>query len=138
MADTKQLFIAFMINQFNFSSALLMNLFFSHNFILREHIFRRQLFTISFAVTRKNKLRKKRLMKTMKLLRRKPKSVWAVDGRDYLFWQNLLNKKSPEWYWKKNFRLSRESFFSLHEQLSPDVAADPRTPNYRCYLQRKN
>ena len=111
MADTKQLFIAFMINQFNFSSALLINLFFSHNFILREHIFRRQLFTISFAVTRKNKLRKKRLMKTKKLLRRKPKSLWAVGGRDYLFWQNLLNKKSPEWYWKKIFDYQGKAFF---------------------------
>ena len=50
-------------------------------------------------------------MKKMQLLRRKPKSVWVVDGRDDIFWQNLLNQKSPDWWWKKNFQLSRESFF---------------------------
>ena len=72
-------------------------------------------------------------------LRRKPKSVWVVDGIDDIFWQNLLNQKSPDWCWKKNFRLSRESFFSLHEQLSPYIVTDTRTPNYRCLSSaRKN
>ena len=103
-----------MINQLNCFSALLMNLVSLNNFILREHIFRRHLSIISFAVTRKNKLRKKRLMKKMQLLRRKPKSVWVV-----------------------NFRLSRESFFSLHEQLPPYIATDPKTPNYMCLSSEK-
>ena len=35
-------------------------------------------------------------MKKMQLLRRKPKSVWVVDGKDYISWQKLLNEKSPE------------------------------------------
>ena len=125
-----------MINQLNCFSALLMSLFSLHNFILREHIFRRHLSIISFAVNRKNKLRKKRLMKKTQL-RRKPKSVWVVDGRDDIFWQNLLNQKSLDWYWKKNFRLSRESFFSLHEQFSPYIATDPKIPNYRCLSSEK-
>ena len=127
-----------------------MNLFSLHNFILREHILRRHLPIISLAVTPKNKLRKKKLTKKMQLLtdcmflschvrilRRKPKSVWVVDGRDDIFWQNLLNQKSRDWCWKKNFRLSRESFFSLYEQLPPYIATDPKTPNYRCLSSEK-
>ena len=76
-------------------------------------------------------------MKKMQLLRRKPKSVWVVDAIDGTPWQNLLNQKSPDWCWKKNFRFSRESFFSSHEQLSPCIATDPRTPNYRCLSSEK-
>ena len=63
MADTTRRLIAVMTHQLNCFSALLMNLFFLHNFILREHIFRQNLSIISSAVTRKNK--KKRLMKKM-------------------------------------------------------------------------
>ena len=63
MADTTRRLIAVMTHQLNCFSALLMNLFSLHNFILREHIFRQNLSIISSAVTRKNK--KKRLMKKM-------------------------------------------------------------------------
>ena len=125
-----------MINQLNCFSALLVNLFSLHNFILWEHIFRWHLSIISFAVTQKNKLRKKRLMKKMQLLGRKPKSVWVVDRWDDIFWQNLQYQKSTDWCWKNFFRLSRESFFPLHEQLS-SLATDPKTPNYRCLSSEK-
>ena len=55
MADTTRRFITVMTHQLNCFSALLMNLFSLHNFILREHIFRQNLSIVSSAVTRKNK-----------------------------------------------------------------------------------
>ena len=116
MVDTKRL-TAFIINQLNCFSTLLVKLL--HNFILRDHIFRRNLSIISFAVTRKNKSLKKSLMKQMQLLRRKSKYKWVANGRDDIFWQNLLNQKSRDPCWKKNFRLPKESFSSLHVQLTP-------------------
>ena len=73
----------------------------------------------------------------MQLLRRKPKSAWAIGGRDNTFWKNLLNQKSPDCCWKKNFQLSRGSFFLLHKQFSPCIATDLRQPNYRCLSWEK-
>ena len=75
MADTKQRMIAFVINQWDCFSAVWVNSFSLQNFILPEHIFRQNLVITSFVVTRKNKLRKKHLMKKMQLLTRKSKSV---------------------------------------------------------------
>ena len=38
---------------------------------------------------------------------------------------------------EEKFRLLRERFFSLHEQLSPYIATDAKTPNYRCLSSEK-
>lgn len=102
-----------------FNCLVFFKLFSLHNLILRDHIFRRNLSITSFAVTRKNKSLKKSLMKQMQLLRRKSKYKWVANGKDDIFWQNLLNQKSRDSCWKKNFRLPKESFSSLHVQLSP-------------------
>ena len=72
-------------------------------------------------------------MKKMQLLRRKPKSVWVVDGRDDIFWQKLLNKKSPDWYFDY-----QGNFFLLHEQLFPYIATVPRAPTISCKIFETN
>ena len=72
-------------------------------------------------------------MKKMQLLRRKPKSVWMVDGRDDIFWQKLLNKKSPDWYFDY-----QGNFFLLHEQLFPYIATVPRAPTISCKIFETN
>lgn len=38
---------------------------------------------------------------------------------------------SPEDCWKKNFRLSRDEFRSLLNELEPYISPDPKSPNYR-------
>ena len=39
---------------------------------------------------------------------------------------------------KNIFDYQGKAFFSLHEQLSPYIATDPRTPNYRHLSSEEN
>ncbi len=39
--------------------------------------------------------------------------------------------------WRKNFRLSREEFSTLLEELRPYITPDPKSPNYRALSSEK-
>ena len=62
---------------------------------------------------------------------KKRKYIWVVNGRTDIFWQNLLNGLSPDWSWKKNFRMNRDMFFELNNLLLPYLAPNPNSPNYK-------
>ena len=44
--------------------------------------------------------------------------------------KKLINGLSPEYEWKRNFRMSREMFIELCQKLRPHISPGT-TPNYR-------
>ncbi len=49
----------------------------------------------------------------------------------------MLGTETPEAFWKKNFRMSRQSFLSLADKLEPYIAPKPSSPNYRSLNTQK-
>ena len=50
-------------------------------------------------------------------VRRKSRSVWVVNGRIDQWWRNMIGEDVPDWCWKKNFRMSKECFYELVDEL---------------------
>ena len=62
-------------------------------------------------------------------VRRKRRSVWYKKGRTDKWWENMLMSILPEDDWKKNFRMSRETFQDLVQELSPWISPKPDSFN---------
>ena len=76
-------------------------------------------------LSRKDKILKKRS------LCRRSRSIWFKTGRTDHWWRNMISTQSSDQDWKSNFRMSRELFFELVEELRSYISPDPRSPNYR-------
>ena len=87
--------------------------------------------------TKKNKWARR--MKRLKVRRlcRKPRSTWVVKGRTDKWWENIVNGNAPDTVWKKNFRMSKQSFYDLVHKLHPVIGPKPNTPNYRYLTTEK-
>ena len=59
-----------------------------------------------------------------------------VNGRTDQWWRNIIGGNVPDSFWKKNFRMSKDSFHELAAELVPYIAAKPASPNYRTELIR--
>ena len=70
-------------------------------------------------------------------LLRKKRRFWVQAGRTEEWWQNMIGGKAPEEAWKKNFRLPRERFVELTEELRPYISPNPLSPNYRALSTEK-
>ncbi len=68
---------------------------------------------------------------------RKPRSTWIVNGRTDKWWENIVNGDAPDSVWKKNFRMSKQSFYNLVDKLHPVIGPKPNTPNYRFLTTEK-
>ncbi len=64
-------------------------------------------------------------------LNRKKRSCWHKAGRTDLWWKNILTGVAPADSWRKNFRMSQESFNKLVRELKPYISPNPNSPNYR-------
>ena len=63
---------------------------------------------------------KKRLIQTHeRRARRKERSTWYVKGRTDKWWKNMVSGILPEESWKKNFRMSRDKFTQLVNEVNP-------------------
>ena len=60
---------------------------------------------------------------------RKPRRYWRAPGRCKGWWRNLQAGYSEAEEWKQNFRMSRESFYKLCDELRPFVTR--KTTNMR-------
>ena len=81
-------------------------------------------------------LRKRRNLQA-RPLRRKRRSVWVINGRTDQWWQNMIGEDVPDWCWKKNFRMSKECFLELANELRPFLAPNPDSPNRRALSKEK-
>ena len=79
-------------------------------------------------LAQRNRLLRKLKRKRLSQLLRKPGSIWYQKGRTDPWWENMINSL-PEGEW--NFRLSRQQFFTLLEELKSHIAPCQNLLNYR-------
>ena len=65
--------------------------------------------------------------KIKKALRRRKRRYWVNPGRTDRWWENMLAGRCVREDWNKNFRMSREHFFKLVDELRPYITPDPRS-----------
>ena len=63
-------------------------------------------------------LQKLRRIKQRQLFHKK-KSCWNTPGRTEEWWLKTINGESPPGRWKKNFRMTRDLFMSVLDELWP-------------------
>ena len=73
---------------------------------------KRNLPLAAYLSARKTYLQRKRRNQARRV-RRKPRSVWVINGRTDQWWQNMIGEDVPDWCWRKNFRMSKECFISF-------------------------
>ena len=69
--------------------------------------------------------------------RRKERKTWYVKGRTDKWWQNMVSGILSRESWKKNFRMSRDKFEQLVNELNPWISPDPNSPNKRAISSMK-
>ena len=83
-------------------------------------------------------LQKLKIARRRRLARRIGKRrCWVTSGRTDQWWQNMISGIAPEDRWIKNFRMTREKFYELVEELRPYISPDQSTPNYRALTTDK-
>lgn len=55
---------------------------------------------------------------------RAPRRYWVKPGRSRAWWDNFVANIVPMEEWRENFRMSRRSFYSLCEKLSPYIEGE--------------
>ncbi len=98
---------------------------------------KRTLLVNAYLCTRKNKWARRIKHLKARRLCRKPRSTWIVNGRTDKWWENIVNGDAPDSVWKKNFRMSKQSFYNLVDKLHPVIGPKPNTPNYRFLTTEK-
>ena len=63
-----------------------------------------------------------------KITIRKRKRFWIKPGRTDLWWLHMINGLSLAEDWKKNFRMSKDNFLKLVDELRPFISPDPNSP----------
>ena len=61
---------------------------------------------------------------------------WVKPGRTDLWWQNMIQNRCLEEDWRKNFRMSKNEFMKLVDELRPFLIPSPsiyRTPSSRIF-----
>ena len=96
--------------------------------IRRKHMNQR---ILAYCGSRRNALFKSLRQKQLCRPLRKKKSIWVKQGRTDKWWENMISGLSSSDCWKKNFRMSKEEFLNLCEELGPFISPNPASPNYR-------
>ena len=133
----KQRVISLVAKNINVMTALM----FQMNGIVNIYaIYRKQLnqnILLYYAIIR-NRLLIKLKEEKLRRLRRKKKSVWVKPGRTDMWWENMIMGVSSPECWQKNFRMTREQFNELCDELRPHISPNPNSPNYRALpLEKK-
>ena len=66
---------------------------------------KRNLFLAAYLSARKTYLQRKRRNLQARRVRRKPRSVWVINGRTDQRWQNMIGEDVPDWCWRKSFSI---------------------------------
>ena len=69
-------------------------------------------------------------------LRRQKRSTWVKNGRTEAWWINMISGITPADEWKRNFRMAREEFQNLCEELRPYISPG-HSPNYHALSVEK-
>lgn len=58
----------------------------------------------------------------------KKRRWWVAPGRSDKWWIIMLSGEAIAEEWMKNFRMPREQFEALADELSPHISPDPSSP----------
>ena len=86
---------------------------------------------MAFMTRKRSALYRKLKIARQRRLMRRNRGCWFKPGRTEQWWRNMISGATPEETWKKNFRLTREEFMDLTEQLLPYISPNLSSPNYR-------
>ena len=91
---------------------------------------KRNLSLAAYISSRKTYFQRKRNLQARQV-RRKRRSVWVINGRTDQWWQNMIGEDVPGWCWEKNFRMTKDCFLELANELCPFLAPNSDSPNHR-------
>ena len=118
-----------LLQQFSLFSCLLLQFqCFLYLYVAYNQHVNKQL--IAYYAAKRSKIRRRERHIHLRKLMRKKRSRWVNSGRTDLWWQNMINGVSPDGDWKRNFRMSREEFLELCEELRPHISPCINSPNY--------
>ena len=66
--------------------------------------------------TKRKIRRRKRLLLGLRKDRKK-RNTWVANGRTDQWWNNMLGDDIPDQCWKKNFRMTKEAFLKLADEI---------------------
>ncbi|XP_057293071.1 putative nuclease HARBI1 [Hydractinia symbiolongicarpus] len=90
---------------------------------------------LTYFLTKRRKLLKR--LKHQQGNPRKRRSVWFRPGRTDQWWINTYQLYNNPFDWKKNFRMSKEDFNKLCDELRPFLTPESNTPNHRALSLEK-
>jgi hypothetical protein len=86
--------------------------------------------------TKRKMRRRKRLLLGLRKDRKK-RNTWVANGRTDQWWNNMLGDDISDQCWKKNFRMTKEAFLKLADEIRDLVSPSTNTPNYRFLTTEK-
>ena len=90
-----------------------------------------------YNIIKQNKLKRKRRHMQIRRMFRKPRGFWYKRSRTEDWWLKMISDKASARSWKKNFRMSKESFQDLLAKISPFISPKPNSPNCRLMSAEK-
>ena len=87
------------------------------------------LWVVIYIWEKKRKWRQKFLRRRHVL--RKPRLVCESCGSTNEWWNNVKREDLPNTWWKRHFRMSKECFFEILDEVKPLLDLKPNRPNYR-------
>ena len=67
----------------------------------------------------------------------KKRRWWVAPGRSDRWWMNMWSGEAIAEEWMKNFRMPREQFEALADELSPHISPDPSSPGMGLSVEKK-
>ena len=67
----------------------------------------------------------------------KERRWWVAPGRTHKWWIKMWNGKAIAEGWEKNFRIPKEQFDALADELRPYISPDPSSPRIRLSVEKK-
>lgn len=77
---------------------------------------------------RSQNIAKKSIFRRKSIKPRKKRRWWVAPGRTESWWIQMISGEAPPEEWKKNFRMSREDFSKLCDELLPFITPDSNSP----------
>ncbi|XP_028405233.1 uncharacterized protein LOC114527736 [Dendronephthya gigantea] len=109
----------------------------SHFLLMIKSRFENNMLLAAHSTERKSYWKERVSEKSRRKANRQRRSAWYVKGRTDKWWDNMISGRLPENNWKKNFRMSRQQFEKLVNELNQLIAPNLTSPNYRVISSTK-
>ena len=91
----------------------------------------------AYYISKEDKLMRKRKHIQIRRMLRKPRSYWYEKTGTEDWWLKMIGEEASASSWKKNFRMTKESFTKILAKISPLISPKSNSPNYRLLSAEK-